>query len=585
MTYRAPLPDLLASMAYARRANGLPDETAEAAPILAQAAQLAEAVLAPLDAVGDRHGVELTAAGVRTAPGWPDAYRAWIAGGWNGLAAPEEAGGSGLSLTLNAACFEIWSGANLAFALAGLLSAGAIEALHRHGSEALKSVYLPKLVSGDWPGTMNLTEPQAGSDLAALRCRADPAPDGSYRLRGQKIYITYGDHDMAENILHLVLARLPEAPAGTRGISLFLVPKRLPDADGRPGALNDLCCVGLERKLGMHGAPTCTMAFGDREGAVGFLVGEEHKGLACMFTMMNNARLAVGLEGVAAGEHAAQKAVAFARARRQGRGSGPDGAAVPIIRHPDVARMLMTMRSATAAARCVCHLAAAALDAARTGPEQDRAAAADRAALLTPVAKAFSTDLANETASLGVQVHGGMGYIEETGAARIGRDIRIAAIYEGTNGIQAIDLASRKLALGEGAVLAREIADMRRVVDALTARQDPTFGVAGERLRDAVDACERSAALLRGRLATAPAEGLATATAFLRLFGLARGGTALADLALQGEPEANATTIQLSRFFAEVMVPETLGLELAIRDGGTTLRHDPEAWLRALGGA
>ena len=262
MTYRAPLPDLLASMAYGRRANGLPVETDDATPVLEQAAQLAEKVLAPLDAVGDRHGVTLTDEGVRTPPGWPDAYRAWIAGGWNGLAAPEDAGGSGLSLTLNAACFEIWSGANLAFALAGLLSAGAIEALHRHGSAALRSAYLPHLVSGAWPGTMNLTEPQAGSDLAALRCRAERAPDGSYRIFGQKIYITYGDHDMAENILHLVLARLPDAPAGTRGISLFLVPKRVPDAEGHLGPLNDLRCVGVEKKLGMHGAPTCTMAFG-----------------------------------------------------------------------------------------------------------------------------------------------------------------------------------------------------------------------------------------------------------------------------------------------------------------------------------
>ena len=582
MTYRAPLPDLLASMAYARRANGLPVETDDATPVLEQAAQLAEKVLAPLDAVGDRHGVTLTEAGVRTPPGWPDAYRAWIAGGWNGLAAPEEAGGSGLSLTLNAACFEIWSGANLAFALAGLLSAGAIEALHRHGSATLKSIYLPHLVSGVWPGTMNLTEPQAGSDLAALRCRAERAADGSYRIFGQKIYITYGDHDMAENILHLVLARLPDAPAGTRGISLFLVPKRAPDAEGRLGPLNDLRCVGVEKKLGMHGAPTCTMAFGDRDGAVGFLVGEEHKGLACMFTMMNNARLAVGIEGVAAGEAATQKAVSFARERRQGRGLGLDAATVPIIRHPDVARMLMTMKSSTAAARCLCHLTAAALDAAQRGPEGTRQAAADRAALLTPLAKAFSTDLANETASLGVQVHGGMGYIEETGAARILRDIRIAAIYEGTNGIQAIDLVGRKLSLSQGAVLAREIADMRRVVALLAGGSDAGFGVTGERLASAIDAVENCATFLRDRMKAAPAEALAVASPFLRLFGLARGGSALTELALQASQNGNPQLLGLARFFAETLVPDSAGLDLAIRHGGALLAQEPDAWLKVL---
>ncbi|MCW6507170.1 acyl-CoA dehydrogenase [Lichenifustis flavocetrariae] len=581
MTYRAPIADLLATMSQTRAANNLPAETEEAEPVLEQAAALAQEVLAPLDRVGDRHGVSLGPEGVRTAPGWREAYETWTAGGWNGLTAPEESGGSGLSQSLGAACFEIWSGANLAFALAGLLTSGAIEAVHRHASDDLKARFLPKLVSGTWPGTMNLTEPQAGSDLGALRCRAERAPDGSYRIFGQKIYITYGDHDMTENILHLVLARLPDAPAGTRGISLFLVPKVLVDHEGRLGGHNDLRCVGLESKLGMHAAPTCTMSFGDAGGAVGFLIGEEHRGLACMFTMMNNARLAVGLEGVAAAENATQKALAFARERRQGRGRPAGPEMIPIIRHPDVARMLMTMKAYTAAARCLCHLTAAALDAAREGSDTAaRREAAERAAFLTPVAKAFSTDIANEVASLGVQVHGGMGYIEDTGAAQILRDIRIAAIYEGTNGIQAIDFATRKLPLAGGTVLAREIADMRRTVDKLQAMAQPGFGHTALRLSEAVTALENASAAMQSRLGDDEVEALAAAAPYLRLFAIARGGTALADLALARPEEAERVAI--ARFFAESLAPAATGLERIVLDAGAALADDPEAWLRAL---
>ena len=448
MTYRAPVGDILHSMRVAA-GEGCPElEDGTAAAVLAGAAAIAESVIVPLDPGGDRHGVTLTEAGVRTAPGWVDAYRAWIADGWNGLSAPPEAGGMGLPLLVHFACAEIWSGANLSFGLAPLLTSGAVETIERHAPAELKRLFLPNLVSGAWTGTMNLTEPQAGSDLSGLATRATRKGDGAYAIIGQKIYISFGDHDLSENIVHLVLARLPDAPPGTRGISLFLVPKILVNPDGSLGPRNDLRCAGLERKLGLHAAPTCTMAFGDSGGATGYLLGEENKGLACMFTMMNNARLGVGIEGVAAAERATQLALAFARERRQGRGETADGGMSPIIDHPDVARMLLTMRASTAAARAICYRTAAALDTARRGPDPAvRKQAADQAALLTPVAKAFPTDIANEVATLGVQVHGGMGFVEDAGAAQIMRDARVFAIYEGTNGIQAIDLLMRKLSM------------------------------------------------------------------------------------------------------------------------------------------
>ena len=585
MTTNAPVPELLSVLRHAAQATGRPwsDDLADTASmVLNEAAALASNLLAPLDPVGDRHGVRLTADGVSTAPGWPQAYQAWIGGGWSAATVPETLGGQGLSLLLGAACFEIWSGANVSFALAGLLTSGAIAALDAHGSAALKALYLPKLVSGEWPGTMNLTEPQAGSDLGALKCRAERAGDGSYRIVGQKIYITYGDHDMTDNIVHLVLARLPDGRPGTRGLSLFLVPKRLVNDDGALGVLNDVRCIALERKLGMHGAPTCTMAFGDEGGAVGYLIGTEHKGLAGMFTMMNSARLAVGLEGVAAAEHATQKAIAFARGRRQGRIDVGSPEMTPIINHPDVARMLMTMKASTAAARALCYLTAAALDGARSAPDATtRQQSEDRAALLTPLAKAYSTDVANEVASLGVQVHGGMGFIEDTGAAQIMRDIRVAAIYEGTNGIQAIDLVTRKLAMGEGSVVTWEIDDMRRIVNRVLGTNVRAFGRAGDRLADAVDSLERMSRLLAERMRGHSIEALSGATPYLKLFALARGGTSLAGLALGADQDDGASTarhVALARFFAENIAPESASLERIITDGGADL----SAWAEAL---
>src|SRR5580693_3759635 len=415
--------------------------------VLGEAGRMAAEVLAPLDRTGDRVGTSIKDGVVTTAPGWKEAYDAWRKGGWNGLASPAEWGGQGLPQIVNAACTEMWNGACMAFGVGPLLTMGAVDALDAHGSDALKRTYLEKLVTGEWTGTMHLTEPQAGSDVGALRTRAERAPDGTYRITGQKIFITYGEHDLTDNIIHFVLARLPDAPAGTRGISLFLVPKFLLMPDGSLGARNDVRAHSVEHKLGIHGSPTCTMIFGDAGGATGFLIGEENAGMACMFTMMNRARLAVGLQGVGLAERATQQALAYARDRRQGRTAGMKASeTAPIIAHPDVRRMLLTMRALTQAARAICYTTAMALDRAeRSSDEAARKNAYQRASLLTPVTKAFSTDIANEVASLGVQVHGGAGFIEETGLAQHFRDARIAAIYEGTNGIQAIDLVTRKL--------------------------------------------------------------------------------------------------------------------------------------------
>jgi acyl-CoA dehydrogenase len=396
---------------------------------------------------------------------------------------------------------------------------GGVEALAQHGSDELKDRYLAKVVSGEWTATMNLTEPQAGSDLNAIRSRAERASDGTYRITGSKIFITYGEHDLVDNIVHLVLARLPDAPPGTRGISLFLVPKLLPD-----GTRNDVRCHSIEHKLGIHASPTCTMVYGDAGGATGFLIGEENRGLACMFTMMNNARLAVALQGVAIAERAYQGALSYAKERRQGRapGAASDGMS-PIIEHPDVKRMLMTMKALTGAARCICYLTAEAIDRAhRSRDEAARGIAQERASLLTPVAKAFSTDIGCEVASLGVQVHGGMGFVEETGAAQHLRDARINPIYEGTNGIQAIDLVVRKLPLSQGDAVRRQIAAMRATLQRLVKDATPAFGSTGARLREAIESLDRATSfMLKAASGNQPEAALAGATPYLRLFALA----------------------------------------------------------------
>jgi len=578
MTYRAPVADILFSLEHVAgfaaaieqgRFGDLDLATAQA--VIGEAGKFATEAIAPLDVVGDREGARLANGVVVTPPGFREAYRRWAEAGWAGVTAKPEYGGMGLPHAVAAACNEMWSGASMGFALCPLLGEGAIGALEIYGAADQREVYLKRLVSGEWTGTMNLTEPQAGSDLSAVKTRAERAPDGSYRLTGQKIFITYGEHDMADNIVHLVLARLPDAPPGTRGISLFLAPKFLVNADGSLGRRNDLRCASIEHKLGIHASPTCVMIYGDSGGATAYLVGEENRGLAAMFVMMNAARLGVGLQGVAIGEKAYQKALAYARERRQGRAGA--GGMSPIVEHPDVKRMLVTMKALVQAARAICHLTAMAIDlAARADSAEARAAAGERAALLTPVAKAFSTDVGDEVASLGVQVHGGMGFIEETGAAQYLRDSRIAAIYEGTNGIQAIDLVQRKLPLSGGATLKREIAGMRAIVAEVAASGEAEFGATAARLGEAVDALEQASAYLGGALGADLASALAGATSYLRLFGLALGGVCLAKagLAALSQP-AERGRIGLARFFAEKLATAAPGLARSIQSGAASL--------------
>ena len=585
MTYRAPINDMLLALNYgaglkaAVEAGHYGDYDPEiTAAVLEEASRFASEVLEPLDRIGDQHGAKLEDGHVTTAPGWPDAYRRWTAAGWNAVSGPENFGGQGLPLAINAACTEIWSAANVAFGLCPLLTLSAIEALAVHGSDNLKNIYLAKLVSGEWTGTMQLTEPQAGSDVGSLRSRAERAADGSYRISGTKIFITYGDHDMTENIVHFVLARLPEAPAGTKGISLFLIPKFLVNADGSLGARNDIHASGIEHKLGIHASPTCTMTMGDDGGAVAFLVGEENRGMQCMFTMMNQARLGVGLEGVGIAERAYQRALAYAQERKQGRAVGNSGDGMDaIIVHPDVKRMLMQMRARTAVARTICYATAVALDVAARARDPDlRTAAAARGALLTPVAKAFSTDIGNEVASLGIQVHGGMGFIEETGAAQHYRDARITSIYEGTNGIQSIDLVTRKLGADRGAAVFALLDELSQTVQRVEASNDPAFGTTGMRLRDAVGSLERASKWLLQRLASSPNDALAGATPYLRLFGSTLGGCKLAEEALAahdaGEEFGDARRyVTLARFFAETIAVQAPALERTVIDGADTV--------------
>ena len=581
MSYRAPLADILFTLQHVTGldtgiAQGIYPDLADGftETILGEAAKFGEEVLAPLNTIGDRQGCVLREGAVTTPEGWKAAYGQWVEAGWNGLTGPSTYGGQELPHLLHAAALEIWTGANMALTLCPLLNAGAMEALATHGSEKLKETYLHKMVSGEWTGTMNLTEPQAGSDLSQVRSRAEPAGDGSYRIKGQKIFISYGEHDLTSNIIHFVLARLPDAPQGTRGISLFLVPKMLVNSDGSLGVANDLRCAGIEHKLGIKASPTCTMAFGDKGGAVGWLVGQENRGLNCMFTMMNNARLATALQGVGQAEASTQKAVRFALERRQGKAAGEAGNSSPIALHPDIQRTLMTMRAMTQAARAICYLTAEATDRAHRCEDADaRSQAAERSAMLTPVAKAFASDIGVEVASLGIQVHGGMGFVEETGAAQFLRDARIVPIYEGTNGIQAIDLVQRKLPLSGGQTVGREIAGMRVILAQVRASNTPIFGQMGLRLVEAVDCFEMATRYMLAKLGSDPAEALAGATPYLRLFGLARGGVCLAAQALAahklaGQGDAShARHITLARFFAENIAVAASGLELSVTHG------------------
>jgi alkylation response protein AidB-like acyl-CoA dehydrogenase len=587
MTYRAPIADMLLSLNHggglsaAIEAGHYNDFDPDfSAVVIEEAGRFASQVLDPLNRVGDQQGVHLANGSVTCAPGWIEAYAHWREAGWNAVSAPEEYGGQGLPLAVHAMCNEIWSAANVAFGLCPLLTSGAIKALGAHASDDLKKTYLPKLVSGEWTGTMQLTEPQAGTDVGALRTRAEKQADGSYRLHGSKIFITYGDQDMTDNIVHLVLARLPGAPAGTKGITLFLVPKFLVNGDGSLGARNDIFASGIEHKLGMHASPTCTMSIGDKDGAVGYLIGEENNGMACMFTMMNQARLNVGIEGVGIAERACQQAHAYARDRKQGRAVGRKGdGSDPIIVHPDVKRNLMLMRGMTAAARSICYATAVAIDIShRAADDGVRARAAARAALLTPLAKAFSTDIANEVAAIGVQVHGGMGFIEETGAAQYVRDARILTIYEGTNGIQAVDLVMRKLGADKGAAMAALLDELSQIVAKVEASNDPAFGTTGAKLREALGAMDRTGKWLLEKIATAPNDALAGATPYLRLVSSATGGCLLAREALAAQSDEMFQNgarrhVALVRFFAENAIVHATAYEHSVVDGADTINN------------
>ena len=547
MSFTAPVRDqrlVLDAVVQVGELEGGPDSDVVDA-VLEGAAALAEGEFAPLARSGDAVGARWDNGAVIMPDGFRAAWRAFVEGGWMTLAAPEEHGGQGLPFVLSAALMDNLNAANVGFALCPMLSMGAIEAIDKHGSDDLKRDYLPSIVSGEWPATMNLTEPQAGSDVGALKTRAEPNADGSWRLTGTKIFITYGEHDLSEQIVHMVLARTPGAPEGTRGISLFLVPKLLPD-----GSRNDLRCVSIEHKMGIHASPTCVMSYGDGGGAMGWLVGPEYGGMAAMFTMMNNARLNVGLQGVGIAERSTQRAVAYAVERKQGlRNRLP----VPIAEHPDVRRMLLRMRALTMGARALVYYAFGQLDRAARGDPQ----AAMRAEVLTPMAKAWGTDVGCEVASLGVQVHGGMGYIEETGAAQHLRDARIAPIYEGTNGIQAADLVSRKLGLDGGLAFDGLIAD----VEAET--EDP-------RLIALVDAVEVAAASLRD---AAPDDRLAGSYPFLTMTSVMVAGWLMERMSRSDD--ADDKTRAAAEYFLAAIVPEALGLGAAAESGAALLYAVP----------
>lgn len=583
--YRAPVEEIAFTLKHVAglspaiadgRLGDLSEDLVDA--ILSEAGRFATEEVAPLAEIGDRQGARLVDGKVIVPEGWDKLYRHWAEGGWNSLTAAPDFGGQGLPHMLNVAALEMWNAGSMAFALGPTLTMGAVDAVTAHGSEALKNRYLPKMVSGEWTGTMNLTEPHAGSDLGVMKTRAERRDDGTYRLFGQKIYITWGEHDITDNIVHLVLARLPDAPAGTRGISLFLVPKFLVNDDGSLGPRNDLHCHSIEHKIGIHGSPTCNMIygdghFGDEPGAVGYLVGEENKGLACMFTMMNNARLAVGMQGVAICEAATQKAIQYAKERTQGKAPGWSGSGMsPIIEHPDVARMLVTMKALTQGARAICYACAHATDMAHAADGDEARHFSERAALLTPIAKSFATDAGVDVASLGIQVHGGMGYVEETGAARLWRDSRIAPIYEGTNGIQAADLVTRKLPLSGGDQVRGFIAELKAIAGEVRASNQDGFGQTADRLAASLADLEEATDWLLARLGEGQAEAaLAGATPYQRLFGLALTGAYLAKGALADAEHGQAERLVLCRFAAENMLAETAALKDRVVNGAESL--------------
>ncbi len=589
--YHAPLSEMqfvmveLAGLEQVAALPGFEEATPDVtAAILEEAAKFASNVLDPLNVGGDREGSRRLDDGTVTTPaGFKEAYRQFCDNGWNGLTKSTTYGGQGLPHLVGTAVEEMWHSSNLAFNLCAMLTQGAIEALEMRGSPALKERYLAKMVAGTWTGTMNLTESQAGSDLAAVRTRAVPQGDGTYKLFGQKIFITYGEHDYTENIIHMVLARTPDAPAGVKGISLFVVPKFVVNADGNLGARNDVHCVSLEHKLGIHASPTAVMAYGDHGGATGYLVGEENRGLEYMFIMMNLARFSVGMEGVGISERAYQRAAAYAKERVQGKAVGADRGAVagPIIEHPDIRRMLMTMRAYTEAMRAVAYVTAAAMDNAHRQP--DAGAKARHQAFvdfMIPIVKGCSTETAQEVASLGIQVHGGMGFIEETGAAQHYRDARIMTIYEGTTGIQANDFIGRKTARDGGAA-ARGIADeMEKVAQELAGQADPDLKGIGARLAEGVAAVRAAAEWMVPAYDSNPRAAHAVAVPYLKLWGIVVGGWQLGRGAVvagrhlkSGVGDANflKAKVLTARFYADALLPQAAALAQSVTGAGESV--------------
>ena len=551
--------------------------------LISEAGRFYSEVIAPLNRIGDQQGSVLQPDGtVKTPDGFKEAYAKYVEAGWAAAHIPEAYGGGGLPYTVGIVFQEMFKSANMAFSLCPLLTQAAIEALIAHGSDEQRAAYLDKLVTGEWTGTMCLTEPEAGSDVGALRTKAVRQDDGTYRITGTKIFITWGEHDMTENIIHLVLARTPGAPPGTKGISMFIVPKYLLDDDGNPTVRNDIKVVSLEHKLGIHASPTCVLSFGDEgDGAVGYLIGEEERGMRYMFTMMNTARLGVGIEGLAISEAAFQKALAYAQERRQGRAIGaPATESSVITEHPDVRRMLLTMKAHIEAMRGLLYTTAKEVDLSRhADTEEDRTRAAEIVALLTPVAKAWCTDRGVDMASLGIQIHGGMGYIEETGAPQYFRDSRIAPIYEGTNGIQAIDLVLRKLPMRDGEVVAELFAQIRRTADELGT--DPQLGRFRQELTTGLDALEEASRWLGARLAAGEyQDALAGATPYLEMFGTVVGGWMMAKSGLaarrlldagEGDADFLRAKVATARFYGEQILPEAASLLGAVTAGASVL--------------
>ena len=584
-TYTAPIRDMqfvmreLAGLDEVARLPGCEEISEDLVDaILDEAGKFANGVLAPLNRTGDQQGARWEGGEVYTPEGWKGAYKQFADAGWTALACDPEYGGQGLPKLVSTAVMEMWKASNMAFSLCPMLTTGAIEALMLRGTDEQKALYLTRMVSGEWTGTMNLTEPQAGSDLAAVRARAEPQSDGSYKIFGQKIFITYGDHDMTENIVHLVLARLPDAPEGVKGISLFVVPKFLTDATGKIGERNDVHCVSIEHKLGIHASPTCVLAFGDHGGAIGHLIGEANRGLEYMFIMMNEARFAVGMEGLALSERAYQHALAYAKDRIQGTELGVRGGPkVSIIHHPDVRRMLMSMKSQTEAMRALAYVVGAATDAAHRHPDESvRERNRAFVDLMIPVVKGWCTENSIEIASTGVQVHGGMGFIEETGAAQHLRDARITTIYEGTTAIQANDLIGRKLAREGGATAKAVIAEMRTVVAQLEGAGDEAFMAMRTSLQDGVDALAGAVDYIAETYGADIKAASVGAVPFLKLFGIVAGGWQMARAALaakrmldagEGDPAFLAAKIVTARFYADHVLSQASGLRYTVVNG------------------